>query len=1187
MPHRNLYAALIGINAYEKANSLNGCVRDVLNFDRILRNLCSQQQGELTYHPLYLLAPHPSDLELIEDHKKLEPAGLDIIDPTFSNISGRAFEHLQQAKGSDVCLLYYSGHGSFIEAHPVFWHTKPSHQQETLVCKDSRSTARDLLDVELAFLLHRLLDGKPDVHCLVIMDCCHSGDNTRAVNAEKVPPVYRQESPSNLKLQLEDYLGYKEGYFEVKGGDARYVIADYVHFAACRDHEKALDTGLGGLFSRRLAELLNAGGSNSSYRSLMQSLESTVSIENGLQNPVPFSLNDANLDKQFLGGKLLPYKPSYEVRYNAGEGVWQLQAGSLQGVVASTHDRKTLINIQPLGITAEVEEVEDFKATLAGDELKKLDPDSNAYTATITQLAIQRLVIGIAERLKALPSLVKQLADNHTTVGHIYIELDTGGQKKPDYMVDVFNRDNQYYYYLTQVQNDIPVFKSEQDPNSFLRNVDAVGKWVYVKKLVGKESIFEESDFIFTADIIEGASLTRKNISSLTGQVGPVKPGDQLDLSYKNDLPPLLRFSVEINPASPLSECYVQALYLDSLFGISTDFSEPGTNRLVKGGKLELKTQSKGKYYAIIKLRLDKEYASYNVNEILEQLKIVVSSRPNIQLGAYKQDPLELEYASRNVRTKAVEEELFDDSASQWAVFNFPVRIIGPQKDKQVTAGGLTEFSSFSLEAPAGFTAIATAVTNRDLEASTRQVATNTRMVADAAEAGRDRSTPTITSSSFSPPVWGETLTEAQSFGDAFAPLSGSSVIALELGGREGEPMPVLAEGQELILIPKADPVTTRSVEGYKATTIPYAYDEDTQLYFPIGYEDPSGKIHIQQLPKATAGSLVPGTITTRSVLGSIKLYFKKLLRLPTSTFALYYCEAGTWDSTTKMNEIRKRVTEIKPQQKLLLIVHGIFGDTKGMMEGLKEDAQFGEHFPLVLTYDYENLNTSIPETARVLKEYLKEAGVARGPVPKLTLVAHSMGGLVSRWLIEKEAGHELVDTLIMAGTPNGGSEWGKAAGFILDGAKFLLMHALNVTGPVKYAITGIGFLINHFYDPRANLKGMGIDGDLIKDLGKSRKPDSMKYYMIGSDTNLYRAYNGHDPFLVKVKNAFMGNLLFPGLNKALFHKQSNDMAVTLDSMKTIEGFEAVDDMTTLPGDHISYFSEAVTRKAILDLANK
>ncbi|HEX6429261.1 MAG TPA: hypothetical protein VF008_16305, partial [Niastella sp.] len=59
----------------------------------------------------------------------------------------------------------------------------------------------------------------------------------------------------------------------------------------------------------------------------------------------------------------------------------------------------------------------------------------------------------------------------------------------------------------------------------------------------------------------------------------------------------------------------------------------------------------------------------------------------------------------------------------------------------------------------------------------------------------------------------------------------------------------------------------------------------------------------------------------------------------------------------------------------------------------------------------------------------------------------------------------------------------------------------------------------------------------------------------------------------------------FPGFDLALFHQAPNDMAVTLDSMKTIPGFDDATSMQTLPGDHISYFSDTATRNAILTLA--
>ena len=46
------------------------------------------------------------------------------------------------------------------------------------------------------------------------------------------------------------------------------------------------------------------------------------------------------------------------------------------------------------------------------------------------------------------------------------------------------------------------------------------------------------------------------------------------------------------------------------------------------------------------------------------------------------------------------------------------------------------------------------------------------------------------------------------------------------------------------------------------------------------------------------------------------------------------------------------------------------------------------------------------------------------------------MGGLVSRWFIEREGGNALVDHLVMCGTPNNGSPFGK----IDDARKMLSM---------------------------------------------------------------------------------------------------------------------------------------------------
>ena len=82
------------------------------------------------------------------------------------------------------------------------------------------------------------------------------------------------------------------------------------------------------------------------------------------------------------------------------------------------------------------------------------------------------------------------------------------------------------------------------------------------------------------------------------------------------------------------------------------------------------------------------------------------------------------------------------------------------------------------------------------------------------------------------------------------------------------------------------------------------------------------------------------------------------------------------------------------------------------------------DRYDLVLTFDYENLQDPIAETARALKERLAAVGLGADHGKSVDVVAHSMGGLVSRWFIEREGGNRAIQRLIMLGTPNGGSPW-------------------------------------------------------------------------------------------------------------------------------------------------------------------
>jgi len=65
------------------------------------------------------------------------------------------------------------------------------------------------------------------------------------------------------------------------------------------------------------------------------------------------------------------------------------------------------------------------------------------------------------------------------------------------------------------------------------------------------------------------------------------------------------------------------------------------------------------------------------------------------------------------------------------------------------------------------------------------------------------------------------------------------------------------------------------------------------------------------------------------------------------------------------------------------------------------------DNYDLTLCFDYQNLNTPIQDTAKMFKEKLEQAGLSEGHGKQLHIVAHSMGGLVSRWMIEQEGGYK------------------------------------------------------------------------------------------------------------------------------------------------------------------------------------
>jgi len=164
--------------------------------------------------------------------------------------------------------------------------------------------------------------------------------------------------------------------------------------------------------------------------------------------------------------------------------------------------------------------------------------------------------------------------------------------------------------------------------------------------------------------------------------------------------------------------------------------------------------------------------------------------------------------------------------------------------------------------------------------------------------------------------------------------------------------------------------------------------------------EKPDESIETVSLNETGAGSY-EGTFTNTSVNGTYRV-------------AIQAETAGYVGHTVWLS------FEVTPVP--LILVHGYKGepdDLKDMKQWLEDDGF--TVYPLDYAHG-EVANGDIKQYAKALCFEVERAKNATGG-EKVDIIAHSMGGLISRWYIEKFGGATNVRNLIMLGTPNHGSE--------------------------------------------------------------------------------------------------------------------------------------------------------------------
>jgi hypothetical protein len=241
-------ALLIGINRYQIPGAdLRGCVNDVRSMASALENLCGFRAA---------------DIETITDKdatKKAMQAGI-------RNL-------VKGGRKGDVLFLHYSGHGSNV---PDDNGDEADHRDEILCPTDL-----DWKDPFRDDWLRETFDAlRPGVSLTVVMDCCHSGTNTRAIHPPDAPVIPRYlpnpwdimatESGRKLKGRVTGRL--RRTPHRKSGPDIVAVTMPETLIAGCRDTQTSADARIDGTYSGALTWSLvcslRTTSANLTYREL-------------------------------------------------------------------------------------------------------------------------------------------------------------------------------------------------------------------------------------------------------------------------------------------------------------------------------------------------------------------------------------------------------------------------------------------------------------------------------------------------------------------------------------------------------------------------------------------------------------------------------------------------------------------------------------------------------------------------------------------------------------------------------------------------------------------------------------------------------------------------------------------------------------------------------------------------------
>ncbi|MCC5664738.1 caspase family protein [Nostoc sp. CHAB 5784] len=1132
---RNLYALLIGIDNYPDLNHrLQGCVNDITAIEEYLNKRFDQKEYQL-------------HLQTLKDDQATRKAVIDGFR-----------KHLRQAGQDDIVLFYYSGHGSQELAPKEFWHLEPDHLNETLVCCDSRTEGGwDLADKELAKLIAEVAEKDP--HITIIMDCCHSGSGTKdplqETGIRRLPTDKRERPLDSFIFSLADLTQLSDSHDPEKHPTGwKIPKGRHVLLAACRDYETAKEYYGGdkhrGSFSYFLIDTLAKANGKLTYRDLFGRTNAIIRSKITAQSPQMEVNNPEDENKFFLDGAIAERHPYFIVKNDPNYG-WVIDGGAVHGVQPPKDEETTLLalfsfdaNIQDLRDptkslgTAKLTRVLPTQSQVDIKDVPDLTADGTSFKAVVTSLPLPPLGVHIegdeADVTLARQALATAGLDDKASP-YVREEKEVG---KAEFRL--LCRHQQYL--IARPTDDRPLVAqidgySPDNAKQAIKRLEHISRWTTIAELSNPATKIRAND-------VEMKLIFENEESSQLQQM-------RLQYTYRDGKWQNPEFKLKLTNKSQ-NPLYFGLVNLSDSFAISAPFFEAGSIRLQPGEEVlaldgenlilevpeELWSQGITEYKDIIKLIVSNEEFDA---KLLTQNKLDAPRPPAIRdLESANQSSLDrLMNRTQNREIKAKSAAKYDD----WYAQEITITTVRPLESTPVSQ------------------------TEHKLLGAGVKLQVHPSLVANA----RLTTTPQVSrdlGNQILPPILREDAEVTRPFQFTTSRGTDPGLSVLELN--EIQDYTVVTPDAPLKLLvdaPLADNEYLLAV-GY-----------DGEFFLPLGRgkttQDSKIEIEIERLT-------APVSQGERSLQGSIRIFFEKVISRHFGREFKYpilaVAEVGDENKVTYKRDVIDVQQRVAKAQRIALYIHGIIGDTEGLISSINQpvlqaDGQklsISKLYDVVLTFDYENLNTSIKENAENLKRRLTEVGLGANHGKELHIIAHSMGGLVSRWFIEREGGNKVVQHLIMLGTPNTGSPWP----VVEDWVKLTLGIGLNRLSTVAWPVTVLTGLMGILEkNIRVALAELNPNSDFLKSLAASEDP-GIPYSIIAGNTSIIPAALEQQ---LEKKSSVLERLQRSLFNKVVnlpFFGVPNDIAVTVDSIENIpKGRSLAPFVQQVACDHLSYFS--------------